>query len=217
MSTPDSAQLRNFGTVSGAPVAQSEEQRTFNPRVRRSKRRGGTINSPDQLPANMRSKIQLELCPRPELPGFCWGWTGCLNSRGYGCIAVEGKSQLAHRVAYKLAIGPIPPNLQIDHLCTNKQCCNPSHLEAVTGKVNCERTDVATKIRCVNGHPLIAPNLVLKPRRRSGLTIRNCRVCALDSARRRRLAQGQVGQYSAASRHRAALLAAAETALEAVA
>ena len=49
----------------------------------------------------------------------CWLWDGCLNSRGYGCIGINGVSRLAHRVAYEAAKGPIPDGLVIDHLCHN--------------------------------------------------------------------------------------------------
>lgn len=174
--------------VADAPVAQSEEQRTFNPRAVRSKLTGGTSLSPDQLPANMRDKIVLELCPVAGLPGFCWAWTGCLTSRGYGCVQLDGRRHLTHRAAYTLLVGPIPDGLQLDHLCVNKPCCNPQHGEPVTDKVNSERTDRAQKTHCINRHPLSGDNLVIK-RRRNGRTIRNCRKCANT---RRRVANRQL-------------------------
>lgn len=167
----------------------------------------------EQLPATMRAKIILELCPAPHLPGFCWAWTGAFTSRGYGSYSHEGRIWSTHRLAYELLIGAIPDGLQIDHLCTNKRCCNPRHLEPVTGKVNCERTERAQKSRCVNSHPLAGPNLVVK-RRTNGRLMRNCRVCALDAARRRRIeSENQAGCYSAADRRRAEILVAAEEAL----
>ena len=129
------------------------------------------------LPANMRNKIAEEICPIAGLPGFCWAWTGAINSRGYGCIGINGKSQLSHRVAYELLVGAIPAGLQIDHLCRNKKCCNPSHLEPVTAKVNSSRTDQAEKTHCVNGHPLTGANLIVRPYGDRGLVKRNCRTC----------------------------------------
>jgi hypothetical protein len=126
----------------------------------------------------MRTKIQLELCPRPELPGFCWAWTGCLNSSGYGCVGIDGKRLLSHRAAYTLLVGQIPAGLQLDHLCRNITCCNPGHLDPVTGKTNCERSDPATKLRCINGHPLVGPNLYIKSLP-NGLTKRECRTCRM--------------------------------------
>lgn len=179
------AQLRNSGIVSDAPVAHSEEQRTFNPRVVRSKLTGGTTPSLDALPARMQSKIQTELCPVAGLTDFCWAWTGCLNSRGYGCWAVNGKSQLTHRVAYILLVGEIPDGLQVDHLCGNKRCCNPDHLEAVTDAVNKSRTNQARKTLCVNGHRLDGDNLIIKKRGKRS-PVRNCRTCAVEAQRRAR-------------------------------
>lgn len=130
------------------------------------------------LPLRMRRKIVFELTEF----GMCWSWTGCLNSKGYGCAQHEGKVQLTHRISYEVHNGPIPTGLQIDHLCRNKRCCNPTHLEAVTGKVNCERTPEATKTRCKNDHPLAGPNVRLKSKPGGGRQ-RECVVCAMDYAR----------------------------------
>lgn len=69
----------------------------------------------------------------------CWGWTGVHNARGYGHIGRNGTTVKAHRAAYELYVGPIPAGLQLDHLCRNKGCVNPAHLEPVTGAENCRR------------------------------------------------------------------------------
>jgi hypothetical protein len=75
----------------------------------------------------------------------CWVWIGARHSQGYGQLftanTVNGnpRPEKAHRVAYELLIGPIPDGLQIDHLCRNKVCVNPAHLEAVTQKENLAR------------------------------------------------------------------------------
>lgn len=134
------------------------------------------------LPPNMQNKIGIEISPVSGLPEFCWGWTGALNSRGYGCIAVNGKSQLSHRRAYELLVGPIPTGLQIDHLCGNKRCCNPSHLEPVTAATNIRRSDRVNKTLCIRGHRLQGHNLIVK--RAGNYTIRNCRECFNTSIRR---------------------------------
>ena len=81
----------------------------------------------------------------------CWTWNGCVGSKGYGSIALNGKSVLVHRLAYELLVGPIPDGLQIDHRCHNDDrscsggkcdhriCWRPDHLEAVAGKENVRR------------------------------------------------------------------------------
>lgn len=146
------------------------------------------------LPANMQAKITVELAP-VAIDGFCWAWTGALNSRGYGCTAVNGKSQLAHRVAYQLLVGDIPAGMQIDHLCGNKRCCNPAHLEPVTDRVNKARTDRANKTMCVHGHSLSGDNLILK-KRGDRSTVRNCRTCTNS---RKRVTAGELGAESKVS------------------
>lgn len=69
----------------------------------------------------------------------CHNWTGSLNSKGYGRLMVDNVRRAAHRVAFQLAGGTIPDGLQIDHLCRNRRCVNPAHLEPVTNRENCLR------------------------------------------------------------------------------
>ena len=75
---------------------------------------------------------------RPDL-GPCWIWKPNSSVGGYGQFGLNGKPQLAHRAAYKLLVGPIPPKLTIDHLCCVRSCVNPQHLEAVTLAENLRR------------------------------------------------------------------------------
>lgn len=69
----------------------------------------------------------------------CWNWQWSTGSKEYGQLRDTGKTKRAHRVFYERAKGPIPKGLVIDHLCRNKRCVNPDHLEAVTQGENCRR------------------------------------------------------------------------------
>lgn len=114
----------------------------------------------------------------------CWIWLGAYNSvSGYGYY---GRTP-AHRVIYSMAVGPIPPGLDIDHLCRNRTCCNPGHLEPVTHRENCLRGTSpsavnAAKTHCVNGHEY---NDVNTYRRTNGQ--RDCRRCKANRERVRRI------------------------------
>jgi hypothetical protein len=68
----------------------------------------------------------------------CWLWGAAITTTGYGVIRVDGVLQKAHRVAYELAVAPIPAGMQIDHVCHNRPCVNPAHLRIATNKENAE-------------------------------------------------------------------------------
>src|SRR5580698_2584776 len=65
----------------------------------------------------------------------CWNWKGG-KTNGYGCFQIAKVNFRAHRLAYELLRGPIPTGLHLDHLCRNRSCVNPDHLEPVTQREN---------------------------------------------------------------------------------
>lgn len=76
----------------------------------------------------------------------CWIWNGPISVKrngGYGTCMVNRKTRFAHTVVYEKLIGPIPPGLELDHLCRTRSCVNPKHLEPVSHAENCRRGKVA--------------------------------------------------------------------------
>ena len=112
--------------------------------------------------------------PLPPGLGPCWLWTGTISRNGYG----RTLRTTAHRVAYELFVGPIPPGLDVDHLCRVRACVNPAHLEPVTRAENLWRGALARLPACPRGHPY---DLVDAERHR-----RRCRTCKRAQDRRYR-------------------------------
>jgi hypothetical protein len=106
----------------------------------------------------------------------CWQWQRPLDN-GYGRFWVDGQTVLAHRYSYEIHVGSIPDGLHLDHLCRNRGCVNPAHLEPVTLAVNVLRGEGlsavnARKTVCKHGHPLTDDNVYVTPR-----GSRTCRAC----------------------------------------
>lgn len=132
--------------------------------------------------------------PRPAIIRFaekvektetCWNWTGAIQAPGYGRFKGNDRLELAHRWSYEHHVGPIPEGMTIDHLCLNKRCVNPAHLEVVTRAENGLRANRnAGKTHCDQGHEFTPDNIYRSPSRPH---VRCCRACRkIDSATRSR-------------------------------
>ena len=125
-------------------------------------------------------------------PNGCWTWTAHLHENGYPRFN-DGRSGWAHRAAWEIAHGEqVPEGMTIDHLCRNRACVRPDHLEAVTQRTNNLRSTNpparnAVKTECVHGHTLADAYLVHRTRN-GGYVERKCRSCqnAHDRGRARR-------------------------------
>ena len=117
----------------------------------------------------------------------CWEWKGNIHSwTGYGRIRVNDQECSSHRFVYELLRGPIPKGLTLDHLCRNKTCVNPDHLEPVTAGENALRgfgpcAVNARKIICLRGHRYDENNTYIDKRGR-----RSCKQCRAEWARKHR-------------------------------
>lgn len=122
---------------------------------------------------------------RPMANG-CIEWIGYLDRDGYGQLSLpgrRGKTVRAHRWAYEYFVAPIPAGLVIDHLCRNRRCVNPAHMEAVRPEENTRRGNAPTtlnarKTHCVRGHSLTGYNVLPVKGGRA------CRTCRVEATRR---------------------------------
>lgn len=127
-------------------------------------------------------------------PGSCRTWTGTRTANGYGVMRVLRHRLYVHRLAYTLACGPIPDGLEVDHLCRNRLCVNPDHLQPVTTRENGLRgvgacATNARKEECDHGHAYTAENTLT-----NRLGHRRCRTCWNDYRRQYRARRAAAGR-----------------------
>jgi hypothetical protein len=122
----------------------------------------------------------------------CWNFKSVPSPNGYCHIRFNGKTKQAHREVYELFLGKIKDGLQIDHICRNRRCVNPDHLEPVTTKENIARgVNGRSKVACINGHLLSGDNV----RFRTNSGWRKCRTCEREHQRKRRLERKNESVY----------------------
>lgn len=116
------------------------------------------------LPARLAEKLS------HDIDTGCWLWTASTNGNGYGYLnPLRGQKKAtrgAHRIVYELLVEKVPKDLQCDHVCRNRLCANPAHIDIVTARENTLRglglaAANSKKTHCQNGHELAGTNLII--------------------------------------------------------
>lgn len=132
-----------------------------------------------RAPYRSSTAVRLSMAIEAVASG-CWEWRR-FRRDGYGLFSPNrGRSVNAHRAVYEINVGPVPDGLVLDHLCRNRACCNPAHLDPVTQQINILRgeglaADEARRTHCPSGHPYDEENTYVIPSRPNA---RYCRECA---------------------------------------
>jgi len=133
--------------------------------------------SANLMPDRVYGTPEERFWPKVDASGDCWEWTGAKGKNGYGVFSVPGRNVRAHRFAWETLVGPIGEELVIDHLCKNRGCVNPDHLDTVTPKENYLRganpcAVNARKTHCKRNHEFTPENTYIDPN-----GYRQCRSC----------------------------------------
>lgn len=152
-----------------------------------------SVNRPTSIErGNYNAKRYLSpfISGNKKLDSGCWEWQGAKNPRGYGTFMLtHSKAISAYRFSFELVNHKIPSGLELDHLCRNPSCVNPSHLEAVNHSENVLRglspllsaEWQRRKTHCPQGHPYSIENT------HHYKGHRHCRICNREVTRRRRM------------------------------
>lgn len=151
---------------------------------------GGTRHTPNRT--HLLRRHVMAIIPRiilfaqkfTILDNGCWEWNASKTSDGYGWFRDGSGPVRAHQWAYEYFIGPVPEGLELDHLCRNRACANPYHLEPVTDRENTIRGVNARpkKTHCKQGHAFTPDNTYFRKNGR-----RACRQCSRNSMRKKRI------------------------------
>ena len=146
---------------------------------------GGRIRTQEHEPrdvklAALRNRL-VKRYVRPAGPDECWEWRGRVEPDGYSRINWGHSKIGGHRAAYMAFVQDVPEGMVLDHLCRNRKCVNPAHLEPVTNAENVLRGGglpavLAGRTECAEGHPFEGDNLSIW-RKRDGSTYRACKAC----------------------------------------
>lgn len=135
--------------------------------------------------ARIFSKIHVNH-EHPYKGSYCWEWQGCLSTNGYAKLKWQTRSEFAHRILYAWLVAPLIHArflVELDHLCRNRRCVNPAHLELVSRRENLRRGETVmsvnlNKTHCKRGHELAGNNID-----QSKLPYRICLLCRQILAR----------------------------------